>query len=134
MNLRLSQDQVILVHSSLIQRFGGAHGILDLNLLNSALAAPYQTFDGVLLFPTAEEQAARLAYGLIQNHPFLDGNKRIGIMLMLITAEMNGCIIDADNEDLIELGFGIARGVINYEQTLEWVFQHKVGGRAEGQQ
>lgn len=125
MNLRLSQDQVILLHVSLIQRFGGARGILDLHLLNSALAAPYQTFDGDLLFPSIEEQAARLAYGLIQNHPFLDGNKRIGTMVMLVTAELNGCILDVDDEDLISLGLGIARGAINYEQTLEWVIQHK---------
>ena len=125
MSLRLSQDQVILLHASLIQRFGGAQGVWDLNLLDSALAAPYQTFDGDLLFPTIEEQAARLAYGLIQNHPFLDGNKRIGIMLMLITAELNDCILHADNEDLIDLGLGIARGAISFEQTLEWLIQHK---------
>jgi death-on-curing protein len=127
MSLRLSQDQVILLHAVLIQRFGGAQGILNLNLLNSALAAPYQTFDGELLFPTIEEQAARLATGLIQNHPFLDGNKRIGIMVMLLTAEINGCIIEVDDEDLINLGFGIARGVISYKQTLEWLLQHKTG-------
>jgi len=125
MSLRLTQDQVILLHASLVQKFGGAQGIWNLNLLNSALAAPYQTFDGDLLFPTIEEQAARLAYGLIQNHPFLDGNKRIGIMLMLITAELNGCTLDVDNEDLINLGLGIARGAISYEQTLEWLIQHK---------
>jgi death-on-curing protein len=80
-----------------------------------------------LLFPTIEEQAARLATGLIQNHPFLDGNKRIGIMVMLLTAEINGCIIEVDDEDLINLGFGIARGVISYKQTLEWLLQHKTG-------
>ncbi|HSN95424.1 MAG TPA: type II toxin-antitoxin system death-on-curing family toxin [Anaerolineaceae bacterium] len=80
---------------------------------------------GIYYFSSIEEQAARLAYGLIQNHPFLDGNKRIGTMVMLVTAELNGCILDVDDEDLISLGLGIARGAINYEQTLEWVIQHK---------
>ena len=113
------------MHAKLIDDFGGTPGVLNENLLHSALAAPYQSFDGKLLFPTIEEQAVRLCYGLIKNHPFVDGNKRIGIMALLVTARLNSLTINANNEDLIMLGFGIAKKSIDYQAALAWVKQHQ---------
>ena len=73
----LSRDQILLMHHALIERYGGIHGIRDEGLLNSALNAPFQTFDNKDLYPTIAEKAVRLGYGLVMNHPFHDGNKQI---------------------------------------------------------
>lgn len=74
----LTRDQIIKLHSLLIEDSGGSDGLHDEGMLDSALNAPFQTFDGIDLYPTVIEKAVRLGYGLIANHPFIDGNKRIG--------------------------------------------------------
>lgn len=107
-------EKVLLLHQILAQTTGGAIGVRDQNLLNSALSSVYATFDGVELFPSKEEKAARLAYGLISNHPFVDGNKRIGIYVMLTFLELNGLKVVADNDEVVDLGLGIAAGKYNY--------------------
>ena len=75
--INLTKEQIILLHKQLIDSFGGIHGVRDNNLLESALAAPYQSFAGVEFFPGVVDKAVRLGFGLIKNHPFIDGNKRI---------------------------------------------------------
>jgi len=87
---RLSKEQVLLLHSQLIESFGGSSGVRDDNLLDSALETPFQTFDGEELYPTLQAKAARLGYGLIKNHCMIDGNKRIGAHAMLVFLELNG--------------------------------------------
>lgn len=77
---RLTKEQVLLLHSQLIQEFGGSDGLREEGLLESALASPFQSFGGEDLYPSIQAKAAQLGYGLIKNHPFLDGNKRIGPM------------------------------------------------------
>ena len=75
---KLSKEQVLLLHTQLIEEFGGTDGVRDYNLLDSALETPFQSFAGEELYPTIQAKAARLGYGLIKNHTMLDGNKRIG--------------------------------------------------------
>ena len=81
--IRLDKEKVLLLHQILIEQTGGEDGVRDMGLLESALAACDATFDGKELFPAKEEKAARLCTGLISNHAFVDGNKRIGIYVML---------------------------------------------------
>ena len=87
---RLSKEQVLMLHSQLIESFGGSDGVRDENLLDSALESPFQTFDGEELYPTLQAKAARLGYGLIKNHCMIDGNKRIGAHAMLVFLELSG--------------------------------------------
>lgn len=81
---RLSKEQILLLHSQLIQQTGGSEGVRDYALLESAIEAPFQSFDGDELYPTIQAKAARLGYGLIKNHCMVDGNKRIGTHVMLV--------------------------------------------------
>ncbi len=83
----LSKQQIIGIHEQIVAATGGTQGLRDEGLLDAALAAPWQTFGGSELFPSLEEKAARLGYGLASNHPFLDGNKRIAAIATLESAE-----------------------------------------------
>ena len=87
---RLNKEQVIRIHSMLIDQTGGSDGIRDEGLLESALNAPFQTFDGDYIYRTIKAKAAKLGYFLVKNHPFIDGNKRIGILVMITFLEING--------------------------------------------
>ena len=82
--IKLTKNQIIAVHSSLIAATCGSDGIRDKGLLESAIEAPFQTFGGIDLYPALLQKAARIGYCLISNHPFIDGNKRIGIHAMLV--------------------------------------------------
>ena len=77
------------------------------------------------MFPSLQQKAARLGFGLIQNHPFVDGNKRIGMYIMLTFLEVNGIRWDCTNEDVVEAGLGVASGKISYEELLAWVKSHR---------
>lgn len=121
---KLSNKQIILLHQLLIAETGGMDGLRDEGLLDSAVHAPFQTFDGLDLYPSVHTKAARLAYALIKNHPFLDGNKRIGILSMLTFLEINGVTVDCGNDDLIMLGQGLADGSIDDKQLEEWLLSH----------
>ena len=85
-----SDEQILQIHSSLITKTGGIDGIREYNLLDSSLKSIFQTFDGKELYPSILDKAAQLCYALIENHPFLDGNKRIGVHLILIFLKING--------------------------------------------
>ena len=87
--IRLTREEIVLIHEQLIERYGGSHGIRDENLLDSALNAPYHNFEGIEFYPTVVEKATRLCFGLVKNHPFYDGNKRIGAMVLLTTLDLN---------------------------------------------
>ena len=123
---RLSKEQVLLLHSQLIESFGGSSGVRDDNLLDSALETPFQTFDGEELYPTLQAKAARLGYGLIKNHCMIDGNKRIGAHVMLIFLELNGVEIDYSQKDLYETVLAVADGSIDYDELLKWILKHQV--------
>ena len=121
---RISKEQVIKIHSMLINQTGGIDGIKDEGLLESALNAPFQTFDGDYIYKTIKAKAAKLGYFLIKNHPFIDGNKRIGILVMMTFLEINGIEIDCTDEELIILGLGLADGSINDTDLLNWIINH----------
>lgn len=124
--IKLEKQKVLALHTLLIKRTGGDDGIRDNGLLESALEACYATFDGIELFPTKEEKAARLCTGLVSNHAFVDGNKRIGIFILLIFLEVNGVHIEATDEELIAVGLSLAQSKMKYEELLNWIHIHKV--------
>ena len=121
---KITKEQVLLLHQLLIKYTGGAGGVRDEGLLDSALATPFMSFDGVSLYPTIESKAARLAFGLVKNHPFIDGNKRIGILAMLSFLEANGIKIICTDEELIELGLGLAEGSADEKSMLAFIVEH----------
>ena len=124
--IRFSQEKVLLLHQLLIAETGGSPELRDINLLDSALEGVYQTFDGQELYPTKEEKGARLGYSLISNHAFVDGNKRIGMYVMLTFLEVNGIHMDCANEDVVEVGLGVASGSMKYDALLTWVRKHRI--------
>ncbi len=123
--IRFSDDKVKLLYKLMIEATGGSFGIRDENLLDSALNGVFQTFDGEELYPTKEEKGAMLGYSLISNHAFVDGNKRIGVYVMLTFLEVNGIRIGCTDDELIGLGLGIAAGRIGYEELLDWILCHE---------
>ena len=122
--IRFSKEKVLLLHQLMAETTGGSVGVRDNDLLESALEICFATFDGADLYPTKEEKGARLGYALISNHAFVDGNKRIGVYIMLTFLEMNGIRIHATNEDVIHIGLSVADGSMQYADLLEWVRQH----------
>ena len=123
--IRFSDDKVKLLYKLMVEETGGSFGIRDEDLLDSALNGIFQTFDEKELYPTKEEKGAMLGYSLISNHAFVDGNKRIGVYVMLAFLEVNGIRIECTDNELIELGLGIAAGKINYEELLDWILNHE---------
>jgi death-on-curing protein len=103
---------------------GGAPGVRDDRLLDSALAAPDSAFEGTEFYPTVEAKAARLAFGLVANHPFVDGNKRVGILAMLVLLDLGGITVEASDDELVALGLGLARREIDSEGVLAWIGTH----------
>ena len=123
--IRFSVDKVKLLHQLMAEETGGSVGIRDEGLLDSAIESINQTFDGKELYPSKEEKGARLGYSLISNHSFLDGNKRIGMFVMLTFLEVNGIRLECTNEDVAEAGLAVAAGKMGYEDLLEWVKSHE---------
>lgn len=124
--IKLSKEKVKLLHQLMAQATGGSVGVRDEGLLDSALESAFITFDGEELYPSKEEKAAKLGYSLISNHAFVDGNKRIGVYVMLSFLALNGIKIESSDEDVIRLGLGAADGSMRYEDILDWINQHKV--------
>lgn len=124
--IKFSAEKAMLLHKILLEETGGTDGVRDTGLLDSALEAAYATFDGKELFPSKEEKAARLGVGLISNHAFVDGNKRIGMFVLLTFLELNGVYIEATDDDVIEAGLAIARSEMKYEGLLNWILKHKI--------
>ena len=122
----LSKEQVLRLHNALLETFGGTAGIRDDGLLESALNAPFATFGGQYLYPSVQAKAAQLGFGLVCNHPFVDGNKRIGMYVMLTFLEVNGIRLDCANDEVIEVGLAVASGAMDYEALLAWVRAHRV--------
>ncbi len=119
--MRITKDKVLLAYQLIVMETGGTLGIRDESLLESAIEAPYQTFDGKELFPSKIEKAARLGYGLVSNHPFVDGNKRIGINIMLSFIKSSGIEICLSDSEITFLAMNIASGKFKYEDVLEFL-------------
>ncbi len=124
--IKFSKEKVLLLHQVMAESTGGDVGVRDEALLESAIENIYATFDGIELYPSKEEKAARLGYSLISNHAFVDGNKRIGIYIMLSFLELNGIKIEATNDEVVNLGLSVADGTVNYDGVLNWINKHKV--------
>lgn len=120
----LTKSQVLHLHQDIINVSGGSSEIRDEGLLDSALNAPFQTFEGTDLYPTILEKAARLGYGLIKNHPFVDGNKRIGTHTMLVFLAINHMELEYTDHELIDLILDIASGAKNETQLFNWLQKH----------
>ena len=121
----ISKNQVLALHSALIREFGGIDGIRDEGLLESALAAPFQTFGGEPVYPSLQAKAAQLGFGLIRNHPFVDGNKRIGAHTMLVFLAVNGIELRYEQQELIDIVLSVAAGQIDRQGLLQWILDHE---------
>lgn len=117
-------EDVLNIHEFLINKFGGSHGIRDENLLKSALARPFQTFDQFDLHKNHYEKAAALIESIVTNHPFVDGNKRTGYVLMRLYLMENGLDIKAKQNEKYEFVISIASGERSFEQIVEWISNH----------
>lgn len=123
---KLSKEQILMLHTQLIEETGGSDGVRDYNLLESALETPFQSFDGIELYPTIQAKMARLGYGLIKNHSMVDGNKRIGTHAMLVFLALNGIELSYTQKELYETILDVAAGKLGYEDLLAWVLQHQI--------
>ncbi len=119
-------EQVVKLHSSLISKTGGMDGVRDANLLDSALKAPFQTFGGNDLYPDILDKASQLCYSLIENHPFADGNKRIGVHLTLLFLKLNNIELRYSQQELIDFGLGVASGKLNKDDIKDWMIKRTV--------
>ena len=123
--MKLTQEKVLILHEILTEETGGDPGVRDIALLNSALESAFATFGGQELYPTREEKAARIGFSLIANHAFVDGNKRIGMYILLVFAELNGIRLRPTNEEVARVGLAVAAGEMKYEELLEWILQNE---------
>lgn len=123
--IKFSKEKVLLLHQIIAEQTGGDVSLRDEGLLESALESAFQTFDGVDLYPTKEEKGARLGFSLIANHAFIDGNKRIGVYVMLTFLEVNGIHIEATDEEIVYVGMSVADGSMSYDKLVQWVKAHR---------
>lgn len=124
--IKFSKDKVLLLHKLIAEETGGSIGVRDEGLLESALESAFSGFGGKEFYPTKEEKGARLGYSLISNHAFVDGNKRIGVYIMLTFLEVNGIRLECSNDELVKIGISVADGNMDYEELLEWVREHRI--------
>jgi death-on-curing protein len=120
----LSLREVLDLHRRLIDQTGGAAGVRDLGALESALAQPRMTFGGQDLYPTLAEKAAALCFSLVQNHPFVDGNKRVGHAATEVFLMLNHFEIQASVDEQEELILSIASGIQSREDLVQWLEAH----------
>jgi len=113
--------EVEQLHRILIDKFGGSHGIRDNSALESALARPFQTFDGKELYASVLDKAASLIESILINHPFIDGNKRTGYTLLRLFLIRNGIDITSSRDNKYEFVIDIASGTLKYEGIVSWL-------------
>lgn len=122
----LTREQILFLHNQLIDRFGGSPEIISGELLDSAINAPFMTYAGTDLYPTLFEKAARLCFGLVKNHPFSDGNKRIGAHAMLVFLSLNDVKLRYSQDELINLIMSVASGNADTSSILHWIKDHVI--------
>ena len=120
----ISAEDIILIHSRVIQGSGGLDGLRDSAGLEAAIAAPMQTFDGQELYPSDIEKIARLGFGLASNHAFVDGNKRIGAMMTQLLLKWNGYDLTLHTGELADMFIAIADGTAKEKDLLDWIHRH----------
>ncbi|MGI6094141.1 MAG: type II toxin-antitoxin system death-on-curing family toxin [Lachnospiraceae bacterium] len=124
--IKLTKEQVLLLHAQIIEATGGSDGIRDVGLLESALESPFQSYGNEELYPSIQAKAARLCYGLVKNHAMIDGNKRIGCHVMLVFLALNGYEIEYTQKELSDLILDVAADKKQYEDILQWLLAHQV--------
>ena len=124
--IKFSKDKVLLLHKLIAQETGGSIGVRDEALLESALENAFSGYDDQEFYPSKEEKGARLGYTLISNHAFVDGNKRIGMYVMLTFLEVNGIRLGCTNDEIVEVGLAVAAGTMGYGALLDWVKAHRI--------
>ncbi len=124
--IKFSKEKVLLLHQIMAEATGGSAGVRDDALLESSIESAYATFDSQELYPSKEEKAARLGFSLISNHAFVDGNKRIGMYIMLSFLDINGVKIEATNDEVVSLGLSVADGTAKYDEILNWIVEHRI--------
>lgn len=120
----LTVDEIIALQEKVIAKTGGSYGLRDRGLLESAVYSANSSFGDVEVYPSLEEKAARLAFAITGNHAFVDGNKRIGMLVMLLTLRLNGRAVVHTQAELIALGLGVADGSLGYAEILAWITAH----------
>lgn len=121
----LTIEEIIFLQEKLIEKTGGSYGLRDQALLESAVFSAQSGFGESEAYPTVEEKAARLMYALTKNHSFVDGNKRIDVLVMLMTLNLNGVELKYTQKELIELSLSVASSSLNYDDILKFVLNHK---------
>lgn len=122
-------EDIIDFHNDLEQNSIVSAGIRDKSLIESAVNAPFQTFDNMELYPTVEEKAAHLFYGLVKNHGFIDGNKRVAVHAMFIYLSLNYIFFDYTVDEMEKLVIGLADGSLNADDVVEWIYNKEIGNR-----
>lgn len=116
--------EVDLIHSKIIDRFGGSYGIRDRGLLESSIVRPFQEFDGKQLYPSIIEKSASLIQSILSNHPFVDGNKRTGYVLMRLMLNKNGIILIASESEKYDFVIKIATSEYQFDDIIKWLKLH----------
>lgn len=120
----LSIEEILVIHDYQIERFGGMEGIINLPLLESAINRPITNISGKDMYESVHEKAAVLAYTVIKNHPFVDGNKRTGLHSALTFLELNGYIITISQKMLVKIGLDIASNKADLKKITDTFKQH----------
>jgi death-on-curing protein len=124
--IKFTAEKLLHLHKIVTEATGTPSELREISLLESAAESAYMTFDGVELYPSIEEKGARIACSLISNHPFTDGNKRIGVLFLLTFLTLNDFELQCNNDDVIALGLGAASGEMKYDEVLGWIRKHTV--------
>lgn len=122
--IKLTKEQVLMLHGQLIEATGGSKGIRDEGMLESALFNPFQSFGGEELYPSIQAKAAQLCYGLVKNHAMVDGNKRLGTHVMLVFLALNGYELAYSQKELSDMILELASGKIGADELLQWIIGH----------
>ncbi len=117
----ISIQETVYIHSLLIKTFGGSEGVRDFHALESALNRPFQRFDSVELYPSIIEKAALLLESILTNHPFIDGNKRLGYVLMRLFLKKNGMDTIAEENIKYQFMIDVASGIKRYDEIVIWL-------------
>ena len=122
----IALEEIIIFHEKIIEKTGGSQGIRDIGLIESAINRPFQTYDGIELYPEIESKISAITYSLINNHGFIDGNKRIGVSVMLLLLRLNDIEIEYKQEELVDLGIKIAENKCKEEDIKKWIESHSL--------
>ncbi|MCL2587202.1 MAG: type II toxin-antitoxin system death-on-curing family toxin [Firmicutes bacterium] len=122
--MNFSKEKMLLLHQYMAEQTGGGVGLRDAGLLDSAVQSAFQTFDGAELYPTKQEKAARIGHSLISNHAFVDGNKRMGMYVMISFLEMNGIRLNITDDEIVNTAKAVATGKMKYDALHKWILNN----------